>query len=96
MAEQEKNDCVPKDMSPRQYAAIELRVPDSGTPWLDKMIREALRVEIAKQALAGIKANQITVGAIGAFSEKSGRAPDEILSTACFVTADAMLEALNA
>lgn len=28
-------------LSKRQYAAIHLRVPDSGLPWLDEMIREA-------------------------------------------------------
>lgn len=31
----------------REYAAIKLRVPDSGTDWLDKMILASLRDEIA-------------------------------------------------
>lgn len=35
-------------MSLCQYAAIHLGVPDSGTPWLDKMIREGRRWELAK------------------------------------------------
>lgn len=30
-------------MTLRQFAAIKLRVPDSGTEWLDDMIRKALR-----------------------------------------------------
>lgn len=30
-------------MTLRQYAAIKLKVPDSGTGWLDDMIRESLR-----------------------------------------------------
>jgi hypothetical protein len=30
-------------MTLRQYAAIKLKVPDSGTDWLDDMIRESLR-----------------------------------------------------
>ncbi|WP_306150664.1 hypothetical protein [Roseovarius sp. MMSF_3281] len=41
-------------MTLRQLAAIELRVPDSGTEWLDDMIRQAKRDEIAKAALAGM------------------------------------------
>lgn len=44
-------------MSLRQYAAIHLRVPSSGTDWLDAMIRESLRDEIAAKALAGLLAN---------------------------------------
>jgi|LakMenE01Jun11ns_1017448.scaffolds.fasta_scaffold9783619_2 hypothetical protein len=30
-------------MTLRQYAAIKLKVPNSGTDWLDDMIRESLR-----------------------------------------------------
>ena len=37
----------------RQYAAIKLRVPQSGLEWLDDMIRESQRNEFAAQALAG-------------------------------------------
>lgn len=36
------DDCgVPIGMSMRQYAAIHLKVPNSGLDWLDEMIREA-------------------------------------------------------
>ena len=38
-------------MTLRQYAAIKLRVPNSGTDWLDEMIRESLRDEFAASAL---------------------------------------------
>ena len=38
-------------MSLRQYAAIKLREPNSGTDWLDDMIRESLRNEIAAKAM---------------------------------------------
>lgn len=41
-------------MTLRQYAAIHLRVPDSGEDWLDDMIREAQRDAFAWQALAGM------------------------------------------
>lgn len=38
-------------MSLRQYAAIHLRVPNSGTDWLDAMIVEAKRDELAAKAM---------------------------------------------
>ena len=41
----------PRGLTPQEYAAIHLRVPDSGTPWLDEMIRKAKRDEFAAQAL---------------------------------------------
>ena len=41
-------------MTLRQYAAIKLRVPDSGEPWLDAMITESLRNEFAAAALQGM------------------------------------------
>jgi hypothetical protein len=41
-------------MTLREYAAIKLRVPDSGTDWLDDMIREARRMDYAGQAMAGV------------------------------------------
>ena len=41
----------------REYAAIKLRVPDSGIDWLDEMILLAKRDELAAQAMQGISAN---------------------------------------
>jgi hypothetical protein len=38
----------------RQYAAIHLKVPQSGLPWLDKMINEARRDAFAGQAFPGM------------------------------------------
>lgn len=40
-------------LTSRQYAAIQLRIPESGTPWLDGMIAKANRRDIAKAALQG-------------------------------------------
>ena len=40
-------------MSLRQYAAIKLKVPDSGIDWLDAMIIESQRDDIAAKALSG-------------------------------------------
>jgi hypothetical protein len=44
-------------MTLRQYAAIKLRVPDSGTDWLDDMIRKSLRDEFAAKAMTGVLAD---------------------------------------
>jgi G:T-mismatch repair DNA endonuclease (very short patch repair protein) len=38
-------------MTLRQYAAIKLRVPDSGTDWLDDMIRKSNRDHFAAKAI---------------------------------------------
>ena len=38
-------------MTLRQYAAIKLRIPNSGTDWLDEMIRESLHNEAAVDVL---------------------------------------------
>ena len=38
-------------MTLRQYAAIKLKVPDSGTDWLDDMIRQSLRDDFALQGI---------------------------------------------
>ncbi|MEN5278115.1 hypothetical protein ABE527_14330 [Brucella sp. TWI432] len=41
-------------MTVRQYAAIHLRVPESGDDWLDLMIRKANLRDTAAQAMAGM------------------------------------------
>lgn len=41
-------------MTLRQYAAIKLRVPNSGTDWLDEMIVQSLRDEFAAKAMQGL------------------------------------------
>jgi hypothetical protein len=38
-------------MTLRQYAAIKLKVPDSGTDWLDDMIRQSIKDDFAAMAL---------------------------------------------
>lgn len=38
-------------LTAREHAATQLRVPDSGTDWLDAMIRTSLRQEFAKAAM---------------------------------------------
>ncbi len=44
-------------MTLREYAAIRLKVPDSGNPELDKMIRASLRNDLAAKAMQGFAAS---------------------------------------
>lgn len=46
-----------KGMTLRQYAAIKLKVPDSGTDWLDEMIAKSLRDDFAAKAMQGMLAD---------------------------------------
>jgi hypothetical protein len=48
-------------MTLREYAAIQLKVPDSGTDWLDAMIRTAQRNELAARAMQGFCINRVSV-----------------------------------
>jgi len=41
-------------MTLRQYAAIKLRVPNSGTDWLDEMIEKSLLDDLAGKAMQGL------------------------------------------
>lgn len=68
-------------MTLRQYAAIHLRVPNSGDDWLDDMIREAQRNDFAAKAMAAFLSNPHNVGTTG---------PKDI-SSAAWGMADAML-----
>ena len=45
-------------MSLRQYAAIKLKVPDSGTDWLDEMINQSLRDDFAAKVMQAHAASQ--------------------------------------
>lgn len=50
-------------MTLREYAAIHLKVPDSGTDWLDAMIRTAQRNELAARAMQALLSDQKTTKA---------------------------------
>ena len=45
------------DVSLKALAAIELRIPNSGIPWLDEMIAKAERRDITAKAMQGLSAN---------------------------------------
>lgn len=51
-----------------EYAAIHLRVPKSGTAWIDDMIRESLRDRFAGHSLAGLMANSKWSGNHGGYA----------------------------
>ena len=71
-------------VTPRQYAAIKLRVPDSGTDWLDDMIRQSLRDEFAAKAMQGSTAYA---------GLPQTRAYQRNAAEYAYLLADAMLEA---
>lgn len=72
-------------LSAREYAALKLRVPDSGTEWLDAMIRNSLRDDFAAKALQGMLG--------GTWPDKA-----DSLESACrsYSVADDMLKARDA
>ena len=69
-------------MTLRQYAAIKLKVPDSGTDWLDDMIRESLHDDFAAKAMQAIVSN--------------GDVDPQKISQASHIIAEAMLKARQA
>lgn len=80
-------------MTLRQYAAIKLRVPNSGTDWLDEMIRESLRDEMAKVAMnalefRGDNGGRDPSGVLGEYMTGS-----EETAVVAYWMADAMLKA---
>jgi hypothetical protein len=78
-------------MTLRQYAAIKLRVPESGTDWLDDMIRKSNRDYFAAAALQGNLAGQsVDVGYYEGKDAWNKAAED------AYAVADAMLKAREA
>lgn len=71
-------------MTLRAYAAINLKVPDSGEGWLDGMIRQSLRDECAAKAMQGLVAGSISTGT----DYNEGR-----VAQSAYAMADAMLKA---
>ena len=76
-------------MTLRQYAAIKLRVPNSGTDWLDEMIRTSLRDDLAAKAMPACYADYCKHADVQGYVEgwRVGVAKD------AYETADAILAA---
>lgn len=68
-------------MTLRQYAAIKLRVPKSGDEWLDDMILDSLRDELAAKAMQGICASGPGMGITS-----------QVIASEAYEIADAMLD----
>ena len=71
-------------MTMRQYAAIKLRIPDSGTDWLDRMIVKAKRDDLAAQAMQGL------------LSDPNIKASTNEFAAMAYTLADAMLKERSA
>ncbi|WP_186269006.1 hypothetical protein [Burkholderia gladioli] len=74
-------------MTLRQYAAIKLRVPDSGIDWLDDMIRTSMQDEFAAKAMQQI------IPLCVRDSRAEGFTYEEHVAENAFAFADAMLKA---
>ncbi|KKM86427.1 hypothetical protein LCGC14_1279060 [marine sediment metagenome] len=47
-----------KDMSLQDYACIKLKIPETGRPWFDDLIRKSLLNDFAAKAMQGLLSNQ--------------------------------------
>jgi hypothetical protein len=77
-------------MTLRQYAAIKLKVPDSGTDWLDDMICKSQRDDFAAKAMHA---------ALMTVKPQKGNTMDDVVThaaTTAYLVADAMIKARNA
>ena len=79
-------------MTLRDCACIELRVPETGKPWLDEIIRKGLRNDFAGQALMGFLTCQDFMNELAKI-ELSKAGVRKRLAEFCYKQADALLEA---
>lgn len=75
-------------MTLRQYAAIKLKVPNSGTNWLDAVIEKSLRDDLAAKAMQGFVMDE-------ALHKEASTAPEWLksIADASYELADAVLKA---
>ena len=82
---------IPRELSAREYAAIKLRVPDSGTDWLDAMIERSRMMDFAQFAMPEVMKewwdNREKT------SESSFDEDADIMASDCFLMAESMLKA---
>jgi len=78
-------------LSKREYACIHLKVPESGTEWLDELITKSLRDDFAGQALTGfISSPKVIINL-----KEEGKISDEDYANIAYLTAGAMLQERN-
>jgi hypothetical protein len=82
-------------MTMRQYACIHLRVPRSGQPWLDELIIEAQRNELAAKAMEARIVAAFSCQDVFAEKERQrmGSAMCSLVAQSATQFADAMLKA---
>ncbi len=69
-----------KGLTKIEYACIHLELPESGTPWLDKLIAKKQRQNIAEKVLQGLLAGDIALKVGYSNSETSIEFADALLS----------------
>ncbi len=67
-------------MSLQEYAAIKLKVPDSGVDWLDAMIERSRRDDLAAMAMQGAAASEVTYTGFKQAAHDSYEMADAMLS----------------
>lgn len=80
-----------KQLSCKEYAAIHLKVPMSGTPWLDKMIEKSLRDDFVKAYISGVFGNDSFLEKAADHSVRKGEEYNSMLAKAGYQTADALV-----
>lgn len=78
-------------LTARQYAAIKLRVPDSGDEWLDVMIRTSLRDEFAGKAMQAMASDMQRVINMVEHCKKFGVSYAQDLASQAYDCADVMI-----
>lgn len=77
-------------MTLRQYAAIKLRVPNSGTDWLDEIISKSMRDEFAAKVMQGMYNDGSVVAASKLVDDSTNM---NAVASWAYAQADAMLRA---
>lgn len=90
-----KNGTYHAGLSKIEYAAIHLRVPDSGTKWLDEMIQKARRDEFAKHIAHAYFGDPAIFQACGAEATDSNIAVKKFIAEAAYEAADALIKAAD-
>jgi hypothetical protein len=78
-------------MTLRQYAAIKLKVPNSGMDWLDAMIEQSLRDDFAAKAMQAAISGHISY-----YGHESNNWQAQDIASYAYEIADAMPKARNA
>jgi len=73
---------IARGLSELDYACIHLQIPKSGKPWLDELILEKQRLNLAAQVMSGVitSKNMITEGFIQASLGEAYQVADGLIS----------------